>query len=87
MRINHFLAILVIGTLLLSLALGSVLDAAAQVLMSTPTAKPTIKATNTPAAKPTSTPTAKPTSKATDTPAAKFTSTPTVKPTNTPTTP
>ena len=79
MKKNYLLAVILIIALFLSLGIGSLIDAAAQLQIDTPTLKPTVKATNTPLPKLTSTPTVKPTLKATDTPLPK--------PTNTPTTP
>jgi hypothetical protein len=55
MKRNYLLAAILVATLLLSLRIGSFMDASAQVL-DTPTVKPILKATNTPQAKPTNTP-------------------------------
>lgn len=52
---NYFLADIRMVTLLLSLGIGSFMDASAQVL-DTSTVRPTFTATNTPQAKPTNTP-------------------------------
>jgi hypothetical protein len=54
MKKDYLLAAILVVTLLLSLGIGSFMDASAQVL-DTPTMKPTLKATNTPQAKPTNT--------------------------------
>jgi hypothetical protein len=78
MKKNYLFAATLIITLVLSLGIGSFMDAAAaQLQIDTPTLKPTIKATNTPLPKLTSTPTLKPTNTPTNTP----TDTPTIKPT------
>ena len=55
MKRNYLLAAILVVTLLLSLGIGSFMAASAQVF-DTPTVKPTLKATNTPEAKPTNTP-------------------------------
>lgn len=55
MKMNYFLADIRMVTLLLSLGIGSFMDASAQVL-DTSTVRPTFTATNTPQAKPTNTP-------------------------------
>ena len=78
MKKKYLLAVILIITLLVSLGIGSFMDAAAAHLqIDTPTLKPTTKATNTPLPKLTSTPTVKPTTKAADTPPPKLTNTPT----------
>ena len=79
MKKSSLLATILILAFVLSLGLASFIDAAAaELLIDTPTAKPTTKVTNTPAPKLTSTPTTKPPAKVTNTPAPKLTNTPTI---------